>query len=58
MGSLRTFSREQSDGCACRASTAGTSNTMNVIFRVIGIIIIEDMSNVLNIFHRVSIRQP
>ena len=30
---------------------------MNVVFRVVGVVIVEDVSNVLDIFNRVSIQQ-
>lgn len=52
-----TVSGEQRDRSTRRSSTTSTTDTMNVVFRVVGIVIIEDMSNVLDIFNRVSIQQ-
>lgn len=46
----RTVSGEQSDGCSSLASTTGTTDTVDVILRVVGVVIVEHMGNVAHIF--------
>lgn len=45
-----TVSGEESDGSPIGTSTASSTNTMNVIFRVVGVVIVQHMSDVANIF--------
>lgn len=53
----RTFSCEQCDGSSLRASATSTPNAVNVVFRIVGVVIVEDMSDVLDIFNMVSVQQ-
>jgi hypothetical protein len=50
MGKKRTVSGEERDGCALSAGTASSTNTMDVILRVVGVVIVEHMGNVAHIF--------
>lgn len=52
-----TFSCEQCNGSTLRPSATSTPNTVDVVFRVVGVVIVEDMSNILDIFNGVSIQQ-
>jgi hypothetical protein len=45
-----TVSGEESNGGTLGSSTASSADTMNIILRVVGIVIVEHMSNVANIF--------
>lgn len=47
---MRTVSSEERDSGTLGASTTGTANTMNIVFRVVWIIIVDHMSNVAHIF--------
>ena len=51
-----TLSGEESDGGALTSSAASTANAMDVVLRVVRVIIVEHMSNVLDVFdtHKVS----
>lgn len=53
----RTVSCKQRYSSTLGSSATSTPNTVNVVFRVVGIVIIEDMSNVLDIFNGISIQQ-
>lgn len=46
---LLTVSGEEGDGSTLLASTTSTTNTVNVILRVVGIVIVEHMCNVAHI---------
>ena len=49
-GEKRTVSGEERDGCALSAGTASSTNTMDVILGVVGVVIVEHMGNVAHIF--------
>jgi hypothetical protein len=45
----RTVSSEHGDGRALGASTTGTADTVDVILRVVGVVIVEHVSDVTNV---------
>lgn len=47
-----TISSEEGDGSASAASTTSTANAMHVVLRVVGVIIVENVSDVLDVFQR------
>lgn len=47
-----TVSGKEGDGCALGAGTASSANTVDVILRVVGVIIVQHMSNVAHIFEQ------
>jgi len=49
-GHRRTVSCEKCDGGTLCASTTSTTNTMDIILRVVRIVIVEHMGNVADIF--------
>ena len=49
-GGERTVSGEEGDGSAVGAGTASSADTMDVILRVVGVVIVEHMGNVAHIF--------
>lgn len=50
MGDRLTISGEERNGSALGASTTGPPNTMNIVLGVIGVIVVQNMSDVTNIF--------
>jgi hypothetical protein len=53
-----TFSSEECDGGTLSSSTTCATNAMNVIFRVVGVVIVEHMSDISNILkQKVSVSQ-
>lgn len=44
-----TFSSEERDGGTMSTSATSTANAMDVVFRVVRVIVVQDMSNVPNI---------
>jgi hypothetical protein len=51
-GLLRIVSGEEGDGCAFGAGTASSADAVDVVLRVVGVVIVEHMSNVAHIFER------
>lgn len=49
-GLQRTISSEQSDGRASGTSTTRPANAMDVVLRVVGVIIVDDVSDVAHVF--------
>lgn len=47
-----TVSGEEGNGGTLGTRTTSSANTVNVVFRVVGVVIIQDMSNVTNIFRQ------
>lgn len=45
-----TVSGEQRNGSSVLASTAGTTNTVDVVLRVVRVIVVQHMGDVANIF--------
>lgn len=45
-----TVSGEERNGSSVLASTAGTTNTVDVILRVVRIVVVQHMGDVANIF--------
>ena len=45
-----TVSGEERDGCALGAGTASSTNTMDIILRIVGVVIVDHVSNVAHIF--------
>lgn len=45
-----TVSGEESNGSTVGTGTSGTTNTMDVILRVVGVVVVEHVSDVTNIF--------
>lgn len=45
-----TVSGEERNGSSVLASTAGTTNTMDIILRVVRVIVVQHMGDVANIF--------
>jgi hypothetical protein len=45
-----TVSGEERNGSSVLASTAGTTNTMDVILRVVRVVVVQHMGDVANIF--------
>ena len=52
---MHTLSGEQRDSSTHGSSTTSTSNTMNIVLRIIGIIVVQHMSDVFDILSGVSI---
>jgi hypothetical protein len=48
-GERLTVSGEESDSCAFAARTSGSANSMHVILRVVGVVIVENMSDIAHI---------
>ena len=51
-----TLSGEESDSSAFASSATSTANAMDIVLRVVWVVIVEHMSNVLDVFdtHKVS----
>lgn len=49
-GEELTVSGEEGNGSAVGSSTTGTSNTMDVILRVVRVVVVQHMGDVANIF--------
>lgn len=47
---ILTISGKEGNGGTVRSGTAGTTNTMDIILRVIGVIVVEHMGDVAHIF--------
>lgn len=45
-----TISGEEGDGGTVGTGTTGTTNTMDIILRVIGVIVVQHVCDVANIF--------
>lgn len=53
-----TVSGKESNGCASGSGTTSTTNTVDVVLRVIGVVVVEHMGDVANIFsskHRLAV---
>ena len=48
-GMIRTLSSEKGDGSTVGTSTTGTTDAVNVIFRVVRVVIVEHMGDIANI---------
>lgn len=46
----RTISGEEGDGRASGTSTTGPANPVDVVLRVVGVVIVDDVSNVAHVF--------
>lgn len=49
-----TFSGEERDGRALPACTACSTNSVDIILSVVRVVIVENMSNILDILKKVS----
>lgn len=47
-----TVSGEESDGRSLRTSSASTTNSVNIILRIVGIVVVQHMGDVANIFYQ------
>lgn len=46
---IRTLCSEQGDSGTVSASTTSSTNTMDIILRVVGIVIVQNMGDIANI---------
>ena len=51
---ILTVSGEQCDCSSLGSCTTGTANAMDVVLRVVGIVVVQDMCDVLDVFIGVS----
>ena len=54
-GASLTVSSEEGNGCTLRASPTCPTNAMDVVFRIVGIVIIENMRDVFDILQGLAL---
>ena len=55
---ILTVSSKESDGGALTTGTSRTTDTVNIVFRIVWVIIVEHMSNVLDVLKRTKLVYP